>query len=91
MKRQYELMVIVKSDFPDNKDAYTTLVSKLVAGAAVTELTVLGKKPLSYPINKKEEGMYILAMIEGKVDVSLIEREVSLGNDVLRYMLTVKN
>lgn len=90
MKRQYELMVIVKSDFPDNKDAYMTLVSKLVSGATVKDLVVLGKKSLSYLINKKEDGMYILATIEGTVNVSLIEREVSLGTDVLRYMLTLK-
>jgi ribosomal protein S6 len=40
---------------------------------------------------EQKEGVYILALLKGKkIAISSIEKEVSMGPDVLRYLLTVK-
>lgn len=92
MKRQYELMVIVKTTFPyDDEKKRSDLLEKLVGETAtIVEHTLLGKKGLAYPIQKQGEGAYILATVEGTIQVGDIEKQVRLGEDVLRYLLTVK-
>ncbi len=94
MKRLYELMVILRPDI-DPSDAKTveTIVNKLVSDGSsfVKDLSVVGKKPLAYPIKKQSEGVYALATIESPhVDISRIERTMRLGADVLRYLITRK-
>ena len=94
----YELMVVFQPDFPiDDEKNIRTFLTKLTGGAEVKSLTVFGKKNLSYPMKKmgvagqQKEGVYILATLEsGKIHVASIEKEVSMGPDVLRYLLTLQ-
>jgi len=90
MKRQYELMVVTKTTFPfDDEKKRTELLEKLIGSdASVIDHTLLGKKQLAYPIQKHEDGVYILANVEGNIKVSEIEKVVNLGEEVLRYLLT---
>lgn len=82
MKRQYELMVLAKTDAFD--------VKKLLAnGAIVKEVKNLGKKQLSYPIKKQTEGVYLLVNIEAEsLAVGEIEKRVKLDENILRFLLT---
>jgi ribosomal protein S6 len=97
MKR-YELMVVFRADFPiDDEKKTHAFLTKLTGGAAVTQVSVLGKKRLAYPIKKmgvpgmQKEGVYVLATIESdRIQVGTIEKEASFGNDVLRYLLTAR-
>jgi len=92
MIRTYELMVIAKSDFPtgDVKKA-RELVEKLVKGATIQEVTVLGKKALAYPIKKQSEGVYILATLKGEsLRSSQLQEETKLGTDIIRFQLISK-
>lgn len=92
MKRTYELMVIVKSDFPvEDTKKRDELLAKLVKGATFKEVTVLGKKGLAYPIKKQSEGIYILATLEGSsLKTGDLEAEAKLGSDIIRFMLIQK-
>jgi small subunit ribosomal protein S6 len=92
MKRTYELMMIVRSDFPvDSEAKRTALVKSLVGDAKVVDVALIGKKPLAYPIKKNTEGTYLLATLEAQsLTVTSIENAVKLGTDVLRYLLIVK-
>jgi len=92
MKRTYELMVIAKSDFPvEDTKKRDELLLKLVKGAELKEVTVLGKKELAYPIKKQKEGIYIVATLTGSsLKVSDLEAESKLGSDVIRFLLTAK-
>jgi len=94
----YELMIVLRPDFPilDEKTV-RTFITKLTGGATITHLTIHGKKNLSYSMKKmgvpgkQVEAIYILAVLEKDViKVGDIEKEVSMGNDVLRYLLTVQ-
>ena len=94
----YELMVIVRADFPvDDEKGIRAFLTKLIGGGAITSLSVMGKKHLAYPIKKmgvpgmQKEGIYLLATIESSnIVISAIEKEVSMGNDVLRYLITLQ-
>lgn len=83
-------MLVLKSDFPaTDKKKLDTLLATLVKQVKFTNVDVLGKKQLAYPIKKQTEGIYVVATLTGNVQVGLIEKEVRLGTEVLRYLLTV--
>jgi small subunit ribosomal protein S6 len=92
--RTYELMLVLQPEI-DSKDTakITEIAKKLVSDVgSVKEVTIIGKKSLSYPIKKKTEGLYVQVAMEGeRVDVSKIERKMQLGTEVLRYLLTYKS
>ncbi len=92
MKRTYELMVIVKNNFPvEDTKKRDELLHTLVKGATFKEITVLGKKALAYPIKKQTEGIYIVALIEGSsIKTADLETEAKLGTDIIRYQLIQK-
>lgn len=68
------------------------LIEKVVGTEGmVSDVTLLGKKQLAYPIKKFTEGTYVLATVTGAhVIVSEIEKKIQLGTDVIRYLLTLK-
>jgi ribosomal protein S6 len=92
MKRTYELTLIVKSDFPaDVPSKRELLVESLLGGAAkVTEVTLVGKRQLAYPIEKQKEAIYLMAKLTGLVKVNEIENAMKLRTDVLRFLLIAK-
>ncbi len=88
-------MVVLRPDFPIDKESERENVIKrlLEDGVSVTNVTLMGKKPLAYPIAKLHEGIYLLAILSSQTGVhaSEIEKRARLGGDVIRYLLTVKN
>ena len=94
MVTQYELMLVLRPDGAwDQEKERTSLVEKLLSGIGVTvkAVTAMGKKHLAYEIDKQSEGFYVLATLEGAaVKAGELEKQVRTGNDVLRYLLTVK-
>ncbi len=91
MMRAYELMVVLRPDFGLEEKAVRDFVQKLIADRKITEFTIMGKKRLAYPIKKQTEGVYVVATITGKaVDIGAFEKQITLGRDVLRFLLTVK-
>lgn len=92
MKRTYELMGIVKSDFPvDDKKKLEELVGKLAKGATIQDISVIGKKSLAYPIKKQKEGIYFVATLAAnQLKASDLTTEAKLGSDVIRCMLITK-
>ncbi len=90
--RQYELMLVFAPTVDVTEKSAGGLVEKIVGGEAkVTNVSVLGKKWLAYPIKKQKEGIYVVAVLTGEhVHVSELEKKVQLGAEVLRYLLTVK-
>jgi len=94
MVRQYELYLVLRPDFDYEKpSSREELVAKLLGSDYITikDIQVGGKKHLSYPMKKQEEGIEMVVQFEGvKVIVGEIEKRVKLGTDVLRFLLTVK-
>ena len=90
--RTYELMVIFAPTLEVTEKNAKELVEKLVGTeATVKEVNLLGKKKMAYEIKKFSEGIYVTAVLEGEhVHVNELEKKVSLGMDIIRYLLTVK-
>lgn len=87
----YELMVLVAPSVDmTSEKAQKDLVKRLVGDTAVvSQVTNLGKKKLAYRIKKHDEATYLVAMVEGVIAVSDVEKRVKLIDDVIRYLLTV--
>lgn len=88
----YELMVVVSAsvDLTEEK-AQKDLITKLVSGnATITEVTSLGKKALAYPIKKQNDATYLVATLTGNVKSADIDKKSKLMEEILRFLLTVK-
>lgn len=85
-------MLIVRNEFPvDDAAKRTALVQNLIGDAKITDISVIGKKTLAYPIKKQKEGIYLMVTVESPaLKVQTLENAMKLGTDVLRYMLIVK-
>lgn len=92
MTRSYELMLIVRPDLEMTEKKAEDLVKRFVekVGGKLASVTVWGKRALAYPIRNAAEGTYVLATVEGSIKSVDIEKEVRMGSDVLRFLLTVK-
>lgn len=88
--RTYEVMYIVNPDSGDDKIAkLNEAVEKLVVkeGGSVVRVDDIGRKRLAYPINKKEEGYYVLFEIEGTgQEIAELERRMRVNDMIIRFM-----
>lgn len=93
MTRTYELMAIVRPDIEVTEKKAEDIIKKIVekVSGKLVSVTVWGKRQLAYPIQKAIEGTYLLATVEGDgIKSGDLEKEVRMGSDILRFMLTVK-
>jgi len=91
MQRVYELMLVLRPDFGVEEREARNLVEKLIGDRKIKELTVMGKKRLAYPIKKQTEGVYVVVTFIGSaMNIGALEKQIKLGADVLRFLLTVK-
>lgn len=88
----YELMVVVSASVDLTSDkAQKDLIEKLVGDAGtVTEVASLGKKTLAYPIKKQTEAAYLVATVTGNVKSAVVDKKSKLMDEILRFLLTVK-
>jgi small subunit ribosomal protein S6 len=92
MTRAYELMVIIDGGIDDNaaqqqvKSITATITS--VGGSIHGNPDWWGKRRLAYPINKKEDGYYVVYNIlapAGALDE--VERALRIADNVVRHKL----
>ena len=92
--RNYELAYIVDPELEEQ--ALTDLEEKVkgwieAAGGKLDEINRWGKRRLAYPINKKTDGYYFFVTIELPPQAgALIERDLRLSEQILRFMITLK-
>ncbi|HUP27527.1 MAG TPA: 30S ribosomal protein S6 [Chloroflexia bacterium] len=91
--RDYELMYIVRPTVGDEQlDAATERVDTLIGnlGGEVGEKNPWGKRRLAYPIQKHEDGYYIVAKIKLEPGQAReLEEQLRISEDVIRHMLTM--
>ena len=92
--RNYEIMFILSTQLTDEeKQAGVAFVEETLkaAGSAEVKTEVWGDRKLAYPIQKKENGYYVLTtfQIEGTQLVE-IETKLNITETILKYMI-VKN
>lgn len=91
--RTYEVMYIIDPDVASDKVAkLNEAVGKLVEkeGGKVVRMEDIGRREMAYPINKKNEGHYVLFEIEGTgQEIAELERRMRVNDMIVRY-LTVR-
>jgi small subunit ribosomal protein S6 len=86
----YEHVVIARQDIsPQQAEALNDQLKAIVEehGGAVAKIEYWGLRNLSYRINKNRKGHYSLMALDAPAPaVKEMERQLSLNEDVLRYM-----
>ena len=86
--RQYELMVILDPDLEEKTvqpslDTFLNVIRQ--SGGTVEKMDLWGRRRLSYPINKKSEGIYAVIDITAEpAAVIELDRQLNLNEAVLR-------
>lgn len=92
--RSYELAYIADPEM--DEQALDELEGKVkdwikAAGGTPGKVNHWGKRRLAYEINKKSEGYYFIIPIEMPSQAgNLIERDLRLSEQILRYMITLQ-
>ena len=88
--RKYEVTFIIDSALEDEmKDATVETVQSIIAAdGEVEKVDVWGLKKLAYPIDKKEEGYYVV--IDFKANPELpkeLDRRLRISDNVIRHII----
>ncbi len=88
--RTYEVMYIVDPETPADKiEKLNDAVGKLIKkeGGEVVKMEEIGLKTMAYPIQKKEEGHYVLFEIKGTgQEIAELERRMRVNDMIMRYI-----
>jgi small subunit ribosomal protein S6 len=91
--RTYEVMYIAEPETTD--DVITQLnesIEKLIVdgGGTIVKTEVMGLQRMAYPIQKREDGYYVLFEIDGSgQEIAELERRMRVNDLIMRY-LTVR-
>ncbi len=89
-QRIYEVMFII--DVSASDDEVTRLSDSLLQiitdqGGTVTKNENMGRRSLAYPINRKNEGIYVLYEVEGTGgEIAELERRMRVNDQIIRYI-----
>ena len=92
--KHYELTYIISTAVPENE--HEQIKNEIIAlleknSAHITDRQSLGKKKLAYLINKVRHGYYEVVEFDVEpVAISKINEQLKLNNNVLRFLLTIK-
>ncbi len=91
--RVYEVLFIIAPNIEESDiDTLITQLSDVATnqGAQVTKVDRMGRRKLAYPIQKFNEGHYVVLTIEGSgAEIAELERRMRVTDAVIRY-LTVR-
>lgn len=88
---QYKLTVIVSPEFDGTDTKKVTDLIKTFLGekATVKDVTLLGKKNLAYPIQKKLEGFYVSVNAQSEaLNITDLQKQVQDNTNIMRFLLT---
>lgn len=92
--KTYEMLYVLDASLSDEaKDAFEAKFTEVITSAngKVTAVDKWGVKKLSYPINYKQDGYYVLITFEAEGSVvKELDRVAGLSAEVLRRMITKK-
>ncbi|KMY22768.1 small subunit ribosomal protein S6 [Actinobaculum suis] len=90
--REYEMMIILdptnvdERNIKNNSEKWFKVIPD--EGGTLEKIDVWGRRKLAYPIQKHEEGIYIVLEIKAKpATVQELDRQLALREDVLRTKL----
>jgi small subunit ribosomal protein S6 len=90
----YELMFIIAAALDDDvKEATIETVKEIISnGGEVVKANVLGIRKLAYPINKKNEGYYVVVLFKAPADLPKeLDRRLRISDNVIRHLIINKD
>ena len=91
---KYELMVIIDPALEDDKkEAAVENVKNIIAEAGeVSETDVWGLKKLAYPIQKKNEGYYVVMQFTAEPELPKeLDRRLRIADAYMRHIIVNKD
>ncbi len=95
MSRKYEIVYIFDSALEETEvnhrlDRFHDLLKTSDIPTPITETSHWGRRTLAYPINKKEQGYYVVAQFETEQEsLAEFERAIKLDDGVLRHLIVI--
>ena len=90
----YEVMFIIDAALEEEKKNATveTVQSIIAADGEVEKVDVWGLKKLAYPIEKKEEGYYVVVDFKGNPTLPKeLDRRLKISDNVIRHIIINKD
>lgn len=91
----YEVMFILDPAAEDaDREAFTERVQTIIAGeeGVVGKVDVWGMRKLAYPIQKKNEGYYVLIEFQAGTDVPKeLDRRLKIADICMRHIIVNKD
>lgn len=91
---KYEVMFIINPTLEDEKKDATveTVQSIIAADGEVEKVDVWGMRKLAYPIDKKEEGYYVVVEFAGNPTLPKeLDRRLRISDNVMRHIIINKD
>lgn len=86
----YEVMFIIDPVLEDDKkDAVVETVQQIIsADGEVSKVDVWGMRKLAYPIQKKNEGYYVVVEFKASPELPKeLDRRLKISDNVMRHMI----
>lgn len=90
----YEIMFIIAAALEEEKrNATIDMVKEIISGGGeVTDVNEWGMRKLAYPIQKKNEGYYVVTEFKAPADLPLeLDRRLKISDNVIRHMIINKD
>jgi small subunit ribosomal protein S6 len=90
----YEVLFILDSTLEDDKkDAAMAMVQEIIAAdGEVGKVDVWGMRKLAYPIQKKNEGFYVVMEFTGSAQLPKeLDRRLKISDAVIRHLIINKD
>jgi len=91
---RYEIMYIIAAALDDERreTVMDTVKGIIEDGGEVIKTDVIGLKKLAYPIQKKNEGFYVLVTFNAPVELPKeLDRRLRISDDVVRHLIINKD
>ena len=91
---KYEVMFIINPTLEDEKkDATVETVKEIIAAdGGVGEVDVWGMRKLAYPIQKLNDGYYVVINFEGNATLPKeLDRRLRISDNVMRHIIVAKD
>ena len=90
----YEIMFIVEAALEEEKKAAVieTVKEIITADGEVTKVDIWGNRKLAYPINKKNDGYYVVIEFTANTELPKeLDRRLRISDAVIRHMVINKD
>lgn len=90
----YEIMFIIDPTLEEEKKNATveTVQEIIAADGEVGKVDVWGMKKLAYPIQKKNEGYYVVIQFQASADLPKeLDRRLRISDSVMRHLIVNKD